>query len=312
MILKIRHWLYNVGIFSSYTAPVPTIVVGNLAGGGTGKSPMVLALLEAFSSKYNCAVVSRGYGRSLNGVFEVEAGHTVFEVGDEPTMIKKHFPNVPFVVGGNRKAAIELALANHPELNLIILDDAFQHRKLKGTVNILLDSFHRPFSKDYLFPVGKLRDLRSRARAADILVRTKVPLAKAVEQFDSYLEYGAIRNWFLPQAKLVRQPDDLYAITGLANPQSFYDHLKELNLKFIEKPYKDHYTFSLADVKKWNEQGVVNIVCTEKDAVKLEYFQQELKARGISLWVLPVKTGMVNFEAFISKIEAKIEVKIGS
>ena len=176
LTLALRNLLYDRGVFKSYVPSVPSICVGNVTVGGTGKTPMVELLVRMYMGERRVAVVSRGYGRKTKGYREVNVEDTYRDVGDEPLQIKKKFPDVTVVVDADRARAIETlaALPEERRPQLVILDDAFQHRRVRPGYSILLVSSTRPLHKDALLPIGRLRDLPSQVRRADMVIVTKM------------------------------------------------------------------------------------------------------------------------------------------
>lgn len=176
LVLLLRNYMYDKGIFKSYRPVLPTVCVGNVTVGGTGKTPMVELLVRLYMKECRVAVVSRGYGRKSKGCRLVSVEDTYLEAGDEPLQIKRKFPEVTVVVDASRRRAIEM-LASLPEgekPDLVILDDAFQHRRISPGFTIVLVSSSRPVFKDSLIPLGRLRDLPSRIQDADMVVVTKI------------------------------------------------------------------------------------------------------------------------------------------
>ncbi len=196
LTLKCRHAFYNIGLFKSHKASVPTICVGNITVGGTGKTPhteMIIRMLlesEEWGDK-NIAVLSRGYKRRSKGFQQVIVEGTAEDFGDEPLQIKRKFPNITVAVDKSRKRGCEFLSnpelvqtskkarscinKNFPKADIIVLDDAFQHRALKPDFSVVLVDYNRPIFKDYLLPIGRLRDLPERIGAADIIIVTKCP-----------------------------------------------------------------------------------------------------------------------------------------
>ena len=176
-ILAIRNYLYDKGIFKSETISIPSICVGNLSMGGTGKTPHVDYITSHFVSKsVKTAILSRGYGRKTKGVIEVLVNSTSSEVGDEPLFYKTKFKdNTSVYVAENRVKGANELLEKHPKTEVLILDDAFQHRRFRAQVNVLITDFSNLFSNDFVVPAGNLREFRSGKNRADIIVVSKCP-----------------------------------------------------------------------------------------------------------------------------------------
>ncbi|HIZ86661.1 MAG TPA: tetraacyldisaccharide 4'-kinase [Candidatus Coprenecus pullistercoris] len=176
LVLVLRNYMYDKGILKSYKSPLPSICVGNVTAGGTGKTPMVELLIRLYKEEMRIAVVSRGYGRKTKGPRMVSVDDTYRDVGDEPLQIKRKFPDVMVMVDASRKRAVD-ALASLPDgerPDMVIFDDAYQHRRIRAGFNIVLVSSSRPVFRDALLPIGRLRDLPSRVAKADMVVVTKV------------------------------------------------------------------------------------------------------------------------------------------
>ncbi len=171
----IRNWLYNKKILRSSQFNLPIICVGNLAMGGTGKSPMVEYLIELLCNKFRVATVSRGYKRKTKGYALANENTTALDIGDEPMQFYSKFPQVAVAVGEERMVAVPQLLHDKPDTQLVILDDAFQHRAIKAGLNILLTECNNLFTQDFFFPTGDLRDQKTSAKRADIIVITKCP-----------------------------------------------------------------------------------------------------------------------------------------
>jgi tetraacyldisaccharide 4'-kinase len=172
-IVLLRNWLYSKNIFKSTSFGLPLICVGNLSVGGTGKSPMVEYLVLHLKNLYKVATLSRGYKRKTTGYALASEHTTAIDVGDEPMQFYRKFPDVPIAVGEQRILAIPQLLHDKPETQVIILDDAFQHRAIKAGFNILLTDCGNLFTRDFYLPTGDLRDLRSSYKRADVIVVTK-------------------------------------------------------------------------------------------------------------------------------------------
>src|SRR5918993_479573 len=174
-VVIIRNWLYDKNIFKSSQFGLPLISVGNLSVGGTGKSPMVEFLVLHFKNRFRVATLSRGYKRKTKGYALASDQTTAIDIGDEPMQFHRKFPDVPVAVGEERLVAIPQLLHDRPQTQVIILDDAFQHRAIIAGLNILLTDFGNLFTRDFFLPTGDLRDLRSSYKRAQIIVVTKCP-----------------------------------------------------------------------------------------------------------------------------------------
>ena len=184
-IIVVRNFLFDKDIIKSVSFNFPIIAVGNLSVGGTGKSPMVEYLITLLKDKYKVATLSRGYKRKLKGYVLAQAHTTAIEIGDEPMQFHSKFPDVAVAVGEERIVAIPQLLQDCPETNVIILDDAFQHRVIKPGFNILLTEYDNLFTKDFFLPAGNLRDQKSSYKKADVIVVTKCPFNLSKEEKDT-------------------------------------------------------------------------------------------------------------------------------
>src|ERR1700689_1759385 len=234
-IILIRNFLFNKKILSSTSFNLPVICVGNLAVGGTGKSPMVEFLIKALQNKFSIAILSRGYKRKTKGYALANEKSTVLEIGDEPMQFHIKFPNVPVAVGEERIEAIPQLLHDIPSTQAIILDDAFQHRSVKAGLNILLTDCNNLFTRDWYLPTGDLRDEKRSYKRADIIVVTKCPaeidelekekvtkeinLQPHQQIYFSTIRYGIPYHLVNKNKKVVSDKTEALLLTGIANPR---------------------------------------------------------------------------------------------
>ena len=312
-VLWLRNMLYNKGVLKSVSPSIKTIAVGNISLGGTGKTPHIEYILDLLSNK-NLVVLSRGYGRTSSGTLTVNANSTALDGGDEPLQIARKFPNVKVVVDGNRLRGIDYIEKHYPETDLILLDDALQHRKLKAGLNILLTTFDQPFIKDHYLPAGYLRDHKVRAQDADIIVVTKCPQnlhSSQVEHLKNKLhkysknvifdkiEYKNISALAVLGSKSIKDYSKVFLITGIAKPEFFR---KKANTHFnVVKhfDFRDHYQFKEADVERFRNfigsfaPGEIAALTTEKDAMRLLAFSKHLNESQIPLfyWEIGIDLG---------------------
>ncbi len=333
LILRFRHFLFDQGILKMHTFNIPIIGIGNLALGGTGKTPMVEYLIELLKD-YNVAVLSRGYGRKTSGFVIADQYSTADDIGDEPLQYYKKFNNkIVVAVDENRVRGIKNLLQYKNNLQVILLDDSYQHRYVKPGINILLTNVHRLYPDDYLVPTGKLRDIKMAAKYADMIVVTKtdIVLSPILQRniiaklnplphqsvYFSYLKYKK----FVPVPGLEitplkkERPTVIILFTGIANSWPLVAHLKTQCSKLITLRYKDHHKYTLADIEKilneFDDQFSMNkmIVTTEKDVMRLinsPYFSRFNKK---PFYYVPVKSKIhkVNKEEFNSKILDYVE-----
>jgi tetraacyldisaccharide 4'-kinase len=306
-ILWFRHALYNRGILRSQKGAIPTVVVGNLNLGGTGKTPHALMFSNFIKKNYELAMLSRGYGRKSKGFFQVNENGDPKQFGDEPLLLRSNLTDVPVFVCENRVEGIRQIEQRASQTEIVLLDDAYQHRALTGDIQILLTDFHQPFFQDHLVPAGQLRDIKCRWKAADIIFVTKSPskltenerlewLSKFPELsskpiFFSYVVYGSPRSVYRDEM-LSFKPNFVYGLSGLANNKPFVKYLEtSFSLKKF-KSYPDHHHFSGQDVTALrSEFGTFAdpldvVMMTEKDAVKWKNLQE---AKDLPLYYVPIE-----------------------
>jgi len=312
------HSLYDLKILKSYKPEVPTICIGNLSVGGTGKSPMVEYLLRLLTGSVPLskgerlgvrpAVISRGYKRKTQGFLLAGESTVASDIGDEPMQFHKKFPGVAVAVGEERAPAIKQLLKQKPEINVIILDDAYQHRAVTAGFNILLTDYNNIFTGDGYLPAGTLRDLKSNYKHADLIVVTKCDeqLGNADRQrlinnirplshqqvFFTVTDYGNIYNIFNYEHRALKDVKEVVLITGIANPGPLVDYLKRFNLQVNHFSYPDHYNFSENDIGdilgtyQFGDMGNKIILTTEKDAVRLMEWK---RLHEVPVFALPVQ-----------------------
>jgi len=305
----VRNWLYNKKIVRSAEFNLPVICVGNLVMGGTGKSPMVECLIELLSNKFLVATISRGYKRKTKGYALANENTTALEIGDEPMQFHTKFSGIAVAVGEERVVAIPQLLHDRPDTQVIILDDAFQHRAIKAGLNILLTECNNLFTHDFFFPTGDLRDQKFSAKRADVIVVTKCPAnfpdeekQKTIKQLSQYktnniffttTEYQTPYHIITKNKKTISVKDEVLLVYGIANPLPLKDYISENTAAYEELSYSDHHIFSIDDLKdigkKFEKIKASNkfILTTEKDAVRLIKFKEQLA--NLPLYVLPVR-----------------------
>lgn len=291
--IRFRHFLFNKGILRSKSFPMPVISVGNLSVGGTGKTPLIEYLIRLLIRDNRIATLSRGYGRKTKGFLIGNQFSQHQEVGDEPMQyVRKFESKVLVAVDESRRQGIRNLMENDNSLDLVLLDDAFQHRYVKPGLSILLTDFHKLYREDYLVPVGTLRDTIHAATRADIIIVTKShkvlsPITRAritdilkpeplQSLYFSYLEYGEFEPLFDEYKKtLPKKIRSVILFSGIANSYPLQEHLQQLcdDLHVIDFP--DHHVYRRKDIdkiiKKYEEAFTQKkiIVTTEKDAMRL-------------------------------------------
>ena len=326
LTLKIRHFLYDKGIKKSYSFPIPVICIGNITVGGTGKTPHAEMIIRMLQDKYRIALLSRGYKRKTKGFRIATDTDTFAEIGDEPLQIKHKFPNITVAVCADRKEGIEklLALPEGVCPELIILDDAFQHRRVRPSHSIVLVNWHNPIFSDNLLPIGRLRDLPEQIRRADSVIVTKAPrfgehdgiiddrlcaeqIAPVEKEWRSRLGLNASQNLcfstiFYGEPRPVDSSagDSRYVysqnaifFTGIANDTEFRNHIVGKYKVQDSIKFPDHYSFSKANIREINDWAAkyptAVVFTTEKDSKRLignPYLSQDLKKR---LFYIPIE-----------------------
>jgi tetraacyldisaccharide 4'-kinase len=330
LISSVRNYLYDQHFLTSFNSPVPTLIVGNLSVGGTGKTPMVEFLIRNLMIELKVASLSRGYGRKTNGFFQADSSSSPSQIGDEPMQIFQKFEGeIPVFVGEDRVAALQKIAKISPDIQLVILDDAFQHRRLRGDFYCLLTPFSSPFSEDHLLPMGRLRESRYGAKRADLIVVTKCPenlsaedrerfsrnvcrySDKPIPVFYSKIGYGSPYALEHPLAF----GKSVVVISGLANNDSFLKYCSD-NYKVLDSmSFPDHHNYNSSDLEKISELTKKHLkekpvlLTTEKDAVKLKSLSNQGFLREIPIFVLPIeaKFDLEDKEMLLSYIRRKFK-----
>lgn len=294
IVTTIRNKFFDINILKSTAFKVPIISVGNLSVGGTGKSPQIEFLIRLLKDDYNVAVLSRGYKRKTVGFQLVNDTHCAADVGDEPLQFYTKFKNnVTIAVDANRTNGIQNLLKNDTNLQVVLLDDAYQHRKVTASTHILLTKYDDLYVNDFIVPAGNLREARRGANRAKIIIITKCPkdLSEAKQQeiiekikpkahqklFFTTISYD--ENLKGISTKLCvsdLREKEVLLITGIANPRQLLTFLSEQKIRYKHLKYLDHHEFTVNDIDKikttFNELSAINsiIVTTEKDYMRLK------------------------------------------
>ena len=271
--IALRHLLYDEHFLPSYTPPMPTICVGNLAVGGTGKTPMVEYLIRLLQSHgYKVGVLSRGYKRKTRGFLLAHANATADTIGDEAMQILRKFPDVLVAVCEDRASAIRKIRKMHTPPDVILLDDAYQHRGITCGLTILLTAYDRLYTRDHLLPWGTLRDIPYRATKANIIVVTKCP--DAIRPIDKRVVDNELRPATFQHLYFSRtQYEDVpitgvpLVVTAIARPEYIINHIRAIEPQAVVLTYPDHHRFTPADIRTILQQAerCDCIVTTEKD-----------------------------------------------
>src|SRR5215204_6822612 len=309
MIIFIRNKFYDLKILDSATFGMPLICVGNLSVGGTGKSPMVEFLVRNLKDDFKVATLSRGYKRKTRGYALANERSDALEIGDEPMQFKLKFPQVPVAVGEERLDAISQLLHDRPDIQSIILDDAFQHRVIKAGLNILLTDYNNLFTRDFFLPTGDLRDQRSSCKRAHIIIVTKCKNDLLEEErkkiikeinplphqrvFFTCISYGTPYHITKRDFRFFDERTEVLLVAGIAKPRPLKTFLEERIETYYMMSYSDHNIFSMQDWKDIQKRfdGIQAerkiILTTEKDAMRLLKFSQEMN--GMPFYVLPIE-----------------------
>jgi len=314
-ITGIRNFLFDKGILKSYSFDIPIIAVGNLSVGGTGKTPQIEYLIRLLSPKYKVATLSRGYKRKSEGFILADSTSNAEILGDEPFQFYKKFNTIQVAVDANRKNGIEQLLSQTDKPEVILLDDAFQHRKVKAGFYILLTSYGDLFSDDFMLPTGNLRESRNGAKRANLVIVTKCPATLSLDEqnkiraklnldlnqelYFSFIDYDdSIYSENKSIAVSEIKNSDKLLLAGIAKPDPFFTYLKNPNDECII--YADHHHFSEKDISEI-EKNAKNkiIITTEKDFVRLKGSLSKEQ-----LFYLPIRStflsGSENFDKTIT------------
>jgi len=303
-VLWLRNFLFDKGVFISVESPLPTIVIGNLEFGGTGKTPVTDYVLKRLAPSKRVGLLSRGYGRKTQGFITVEINDNALMSGDEPLMLKIRNPEVSVAVCENRFDGIEKMLRIYESLDFIVADDAMQHRRLVGKLNLLCTLWDKPFFSNRVFPAGTLRDHPVRAGAAEIILVNKCPNQISDEQLTNfkkripkslenkkfvftYLRYSPLES--ASGTPISTEGKKIVLLTGIARPYYLVRYVQDVyGPIYRHLKYSDHHLFSNTDlnlIEKFTAPEFI-ILTTEKDLMRLAPFQEK-KLRG--LLIVPVK-----------------------
>ena len=307
-VIWIRNKLFDKKILRSAKFNFPLICIGNLAVGGTGKTPMVEYLVRILKDKYKVATLSRGYKRKTKGFAIADEHTTAIDIGDEPMQIHKKFPDITVAVAEERIIGVPQLLYERPDTQLIVLDDAFQHREIEAGMNILLTDYNNLYTRDILLPAGDLRDLKSSSKRAGIIVVTKCKATLSEEEknkivkelkplpnqkvYFTRIQYGNPYQLFTGDPYLLEPDCEVLLVCGIANPALLKEALTGYVSSYELLAYRDHHIFNLDDLKeiKKSFSKIKNkkkiIVTTEKDGVRLAKYEKELKEMPV--YVFPI------------------------
>jgi tetraacyldisaccharide 4'-kinase len=304
VITRIRNRLYDTGRKPSAAFNLPMIGVGNLSTGGTGKTPMIEYLIHLFEGRYRIATLSRGYGRKTKGVRIAGQGDNASTIGDEPFQFYRKFHNkIVVAVGEERVFAVPQILQEHPAVNLILLDDAFQHRRIKPSFQILLTDYSHLFVNDYLLPAGRLREGRSGASRADAIVVTKCPsnisdekmmeISSAIRKYSSKAVFFATVSYRNIQAvshASPYRPENIVLVSGIAHPETLEKYVSKNHKLISHFAFRDHHHYregELIHICETATKANAVVLTTEKDLVKMDL--EIFRKSSVPLFFLPIE-----------------------
>jgi len=312
LIMAFRGKLFDWKILPSESFPLAVISVGNLSYGGTGKTPMVEYLIRLLSESYNVSTLSRGYKRKTRGFVLASESSTFEEIGDEPLQYKTKFENVEVAVHEKRRFGIRKLIRNFPDLDVVLLDDAYQHRFVKPGLSILLTDFHKLYVNDYPLPAGTLREFRCASKRADIIIVTKTPgvlspitrrritgmIKPRLHQqlLFSYISYGNPTPLYQKNEELLKKRyNTILLFSGIANSYPLQEHLQSMCHELQVMDFMDHHKYTLQDLEKIKENfdnlftRNKAIFTTEKDAQRLDKSALQEVIKKLPVFYIPIK-----------------------
>lgn len=327
--IQLRHLLYDRGLLKINKFDIPIICIGNITVGGTGKTPMTELVISHFAADRKVAVLSRGYGRKTKGYIEAKTSSHYREIGDEPLQIKLKYPEVVVIVCEKRVEGIRRIQEEHPEVELIIMDDGFQHRSVEALINIITVDATRPIEHDKMLPKGTLRDIPEAIDRAHYFVVTKCPISMSpIERslifkslkhfayqevyFTRYINYRPEPLFPHEGSQILNRESQVIAVSGLGNPQPFIDSL-ERNYNLVDKiSYNDHHVYKMRDLREMNDKLTEHpeavIVITEKDAVKLRVPSKIPPSMRKRIYYIPIQINFLDVPVnlFLKQLEDDI------
>ena len=331
MAITIRHWMFDCGLLKSHSFPIPIICVGNITVGGTGKTPTAEMIVGYMQSHYNVALLSRGYGRRTKGYLEVKTSSSYRDVGDEPLQIKLKYPDALVVVCEKRVEAMERIMREHPEINLVVMDDGFQHRHVEARINVVIVDSTRPFNEDDFLPAGTLRDkVDSLDRGHYFIVTKCQPDMSPLDQrmwrkellkiayqkiyFTRVVPTEAVSPFF-PENKLVRG-EEVIVMSGIGNPKAFVKDVRREYKVVAKMILPDHHIYNMDDINNlvalFAKHPNAKLLTTEKDAVKLRRSRRVPDIMRERLFYQPLKVEFLegSDEDFLGTLKKDLEGKV--
>ncbi len=331
LIVATRNLLYDAEVIKSNKFSVPTISVGNLSIGGAGKTPHVEYLINLLNPYINVATLSRGYNRITKGFRFVQKQDTAKIAGDEPLMYARKHNGIVVAIGESRSFAIPRVVGQHPETQVILLDDAFQHRSVQPFINVLLTPYEHPFTRDFMLPMGRLREWKSSYERADVIIVTKCPsnidekqrtaLIKEInpqehqQVFFSKYVYENPYSFYYPRSRVrLDKEHDVVLLSAIANTNYLVSYVSEQVGSYTKMEYEDHHNYTDRDIeyiiKVFRERSANKkfILTTEKDAMRLDVHRQRLYDEKIPIYVLPLHVEILfdQKEEFDTMIKSKL------
>ncbi len=310
--VSLNNLFYRWEVLKPFRFSLPIISVGNLTVGGSGKTPHTEYLIRLLSNNISIATMSRGYGRKTRGFRIAKQNDSAYEIGDEPLQYARKFENLVVCVAENRGMGVPKLLSKQPQIETILLDDAFQHRSIEPGLNILLTDYSKPYYDDFLMPSGRLREWPSGAKRADAVIVTKCPEEITMDQKDkirgklnlltnqelffSYYEYYRPYNIFNPSQKAsLSEFDSAFLVSAIANTDYLIRYLERRQLDVHDLSFEDHHAFNNYEIsniiRRFQEQKGENkiLLTTEKDAMRLELHKGYFLEKDIQVYALPIK-----------------------
>ena len=331
MAITLRHWMFDCKLIKSQNFKTPIICVGNITVGGTGKTPTAETIVGYMKQYYNVAVLSRGYGRRTKGYLEVKTTSSYRDVGDEPLQIKLKYPDALVVVCEKRTEAIHRIEAEHPEINLIVMDDGFQHRYVEPRINVVIVDSTRPYSEDDYLPAGTLRDKPESLDRAHYFIVTKCPVDMSpLDQRVWRMNLHKIayqRVYFtrviptppvaqFPTQNVLNEGDEVIVMSGIGNPKAFISDVKRNYNVVGTITFPDHHVYSVSDIErivaKLEKHPKAMLLTTEKDTVKLRRSRRVPDIMRERLFYQPVQVEFLEGSDvdFLGTLKSDLEGKV--
>lgn len=331
MAITLRHWMFDCKLIKSQNFKTPIICVGNITVGGTGKTPTAEMIVGYMKQYYKVAVLSRGYGRRTKGYLEVKTTSSYRDVGDEPLQIKLKYPDALVVVCEKRTEAIQRIEAEHPEINLIVMDDGFQHRYVEPRINVVIVDSTRPYYEDDYLPAGTLRDKPESLDRAHYFIVTKCPVDMSpLDQRVWRMNLHKIayqRVYFtrviptppvaqFPTQNVLNEGDEVIVMSGIGNPKAFISDVKRNYNVVGTITFPDHHVYSVADIErivaKLEKHPKAMLLTTEKDTVKLRRSRRVPDIMRERLFYQPVQVEFLEGSDvdFLGTLKSDLEGKV--